>query len=133
MYHARIRRLVCLISNNEVRNQIAPAELEDLLASHKHVLEAAVCAAWDKEQQTEVPVGYVVLDPSVRPETKDAVLQDIRDSVDSRVTPYKKIRGGVFAIEAIPKNVTGKIARNELPARKETLELMAKTSVQAKL
>lgn len=35
-------------------NQVAPAELEDLLNSHPDVAEAGVCAAWDKENQTEV-------------------------------------------------------------------------------
>lgn len=107
------------------RNQIAPAELEDLLASHPKVLEAAVCAAWDKEQQTEVPVGYVVLDPSVSSREQQSVLAEVRASVDKRVTAYKKLRGGVHAIAALPKNVTGKLARNELPARKEMVKMMA--------
>ena len=37
-------------------NQVAPAELEDLLSSHKDVIEAGVCAAWDQDQQTEVSI-----------------------------------------------------------------------------
>lgn len=115
------------------RNQIAPAELEDLLSSHLNVLESAVCAAWDKEQQTEVPVGYVVLDSSIPPEKRQAVLQEIRHSVDSRVTAYKKLRGGVHALETLPKNVTGKLARNELPARKAMVELMARPTPRARL
>jgi len=35
-------------------NQVAPAELEDLLNSHPDVAEAGVCAAWDKDNHTEV-------------------------------------------------------------------------------
>lgn len=35
-------------------NQVAPAELEDLLNSHPAVAEAGVCAGWDASQQTEV-------------------------------------------------------------------------------
>lgn len=97
------------------------------------MLEAAVCAAWDRDQQTEVPMGYVVLKPSITAEKRPATLQEIRESVDARVTGYKKLRGGVFALDAIPKNVTGKIARNELPARKEMLKMMAGTAPKARL
>jgi acyl-coenzyme A synthetase/AMP-(fatty) acid ligase len=99
--------------------QVAPAELEDLLAANKEVEEAAVCALWLEDTQTEVPIGYVVLSSSVAPDNREAALKRIRDSVDSIVSSYKKLRGGVFAIDAIPKNVTGKIQRAELPARKE--------------
>ncbi|KAF1812760.1 acyl-CoA synthetases/AMP-acid ligases II [Eremomyces bilateralis CBS 781.70] len=99
--------------------QVAPAELEDLLASHPEVEEAAVCALWHEDGQTEVPIGYVVLSSSVAQNDREAALKRIRESVDKIVSPYKKLRGGVFAIDAIPKNPTGKIQRSELPARKE--------------
>ncbi|KAG9696433.1 luciferin 4-monooxygenase, partial [Aureobasidium melanogenum] len=100
-------------------NQVAPAELEDLLNSHPAVAEAGVCAAWDKENQTEIPTAYVVLNPSKKQADTSEVLADIRKFVDTRVTGYKKLRGGVHAIAALPKNVTGKLVRGELPARKE--------------
>lgn len=35
----------------QIRNQVAPAGLEDILASHLDVVEAAVCATFDSSQQ----------------------------------------------------------------------------------
>ena len=42
-------------------NQVAPAELEDLLNSHPDVAEAGVCASWDNENQTEVNQPFTLL------------------------------------------------------------------------
>ncbi|KAG9522051.1 acyl-CoA synthetases/AMP-acid ligases II, partial [Aureobasidium melanogenum] len=113
-------------------NQIPPAQLEDLLLRHAAVQEAAVCATWDAEQQTEIPIGYVVLSPEIKKQDYPALLKEIRESVDSKVSGYKKLRGGVVAIDALPKNHTGKLARNELPARKEMLKMM-EAKLKAKL
>ncbi|KAG9515640.1 luciferin 4-monooxygenase, partial [Aureobasidium melanogenum] len=100
-------------------NQVAPAELEDLLNSHPDVAEAGVCAAWDKDNQTEIPTAYVVLNPTKKHTDTSMTLADIRKFVDTRVTGYKKLRGGVHTIATLPRNPTGKLVRGELPARKE--------------
>jgi len=100
-------------------NQIAPAELEDILGSHADVAEAAVCATFDEAQQTEIPIGYVKLKDSVSEANRQATLDDIRQWVDGLVAPYKKMRGGIFYLAEIPKNPTGKILRSKLPAREE--------------
>ncbi|KAG9662932.1 luciferin 4-monooxygenase, partial [Aureobasidium melanogenum] len=120
---------------------------------HPDVAEAGVCAAWDKENQTEVcqinkfammngqmestfpnqyrvsadlclyqkkiPTAYVVLNPTKKQADASKTLADIRTFVDTRVTGYKKLRGGVHIIAALPRNPTGKLVRGELPARKE--------------
>jgi acyl-coenzyme A synthetase/AMP-(fatty) acid ligase len=113
--------------------QVAPAELEDLLASHKEVEEAAVCAIFIEDQQSEVPIGYVVLSKSVGANGKEAALNRIRAWVDGIVSPYKKLRGGLFAIDAIPKNGTGKIMRSKLPAREDAARRAAAAAKPARL
>jgi acyl-coenzyme A synthetase/AMP-(fatty) acid ligase len=100
-------------------NQVAPAELEDILASHPDVVEAAVCAVWDSSQQTEVPVGYVTLKPSTAESDYPAMLDRILQHTNGLVAPYKKIRGGLYYLPSIPKNPTGKVMRAMLPARVE--------------
>jgi len=111
------------------RNQVPPAELEDILQSHEQVVEAAVTAIWDADQQTEIPMGYVVLQPAVEGTERLRVLDEVRKWVDSRVAPYKKIRGGLHYIEAIPKNPTGKVMRSQLPVR---LEAARKTVIESR-
>ena len=98
---------------------MAPAELEGLLGAHPHVSECAVCALWDEDHGTEVPIAYVTLTAEGKAANMKTgtVLVDIQKHVDSKVAPYKRLRGGVVALEEIPKTGTGKILRRLLPAR----------------
>jgi 4-coumarate--CoA ligase len=47
---------------------------------------------------------------------KDPTLKgnEVADWIAERVAPYKKLRGGVLFIDAIPKSPSGKILRREL-------------------
>lgn len=81
-------------------------------------MEAGVCAKWDQEQQTEVPVGYVSFKPSVDAVDRQGVLNDVLDYVNSRVAHTKKLRGLSY-LETFPKNATGKLLRRQLPAQLE--------------
>ncbi|KAF2817630.1 acyl-CoA synthetases/AMP-acid ligases II, partial [Mytilinidion resinicola] len=114
-------------------NQVAPAELEDILNSHPSVAESAVCGIFDSSQQTEVPVGYVCLNDSISESERSKVLHEIRQWVDGIVSPTKKLRGGVFYIAQIPKNPTGKVQRMLLPARVEAAAKIAAANRPAKL
>jgi acyl-coenzyme A synthetase/AMP-(fatty) acid ligase len=98
-------------------NQVAPAELEDIILQYPDVLECAVCATWDDKQETEIPVAYVNLKPTVAATEREATLREIRAFVDQRVASYKKLRGGVEYLAQIPRNPTGKILRRLLPAQ----------------
>ncbi|KAF2501251.1 acyl-CoA synthetases/AMP-acid ligases II [Lophium mytilinum] len=100
-------------------NQVAPAELEAYLGGHPYVRECAVCALWDEDQGTEVPIAYVVLTDEGRAASENiaSTLAEIQKHVDSKVSPYKKLRGGVVALDEIPKTGTGKVLRRLLPAR----------------
>jgi len=99
---------------------VAPSELEDLLLHHPNVIDAAVCSIYDDEQATELPIAYVSFKPehaALPPGPKQEVLNAIRAWADGQLAGYKKLRGGVFHLQQLPKTTTGKILRRELPAR----------------
>ncbi len=99
--------------------QVAPAELESYINSHPHVLEGGVAATWDESQLTELPTAWVVLKDTVAthsPAALRAALRDIHAAIDAQVSGYKKLRGGVWHVHALPKNPTGKILRKEMAA-----------------
>ncbi len=86
--------------------QVAPAELESLLMEHPGVRDAAVIPKADAEAG-EVPKAFVV------PREPGLDLEEVRAFVAERVAPYKKIRY-IEAVDAIPKNPSGKILRRQL-------------------
>ncbi|KAJ2661467.1 hypothetical protein IWW48_002450 [Coemansia sp. RSA 1200] len=91
--------------------QVAPAELEGLLVDHPDVVDAAVIPIYDRTRATELPKAFVV----VRPESKrPGIENDIIEWAADRVVDYKRLRGGVELIDAIPKSATGKILRRVL-------------------
>ncbi|KAJ2093644.1 hypothetical protein IW140_006399 [Coemansia sp. RSA 1813] len=91
--------------------QVAPAELEGLLTDHPDIVDSAVIPVYDKTRATELPKAFVV----VRPEAKrPGIEKDIAEWVADRVVDYKKLRGGVEVIDAVPKSATGKILRRVL-------------------
>lgn len=100
-------------------NQIAPAELEEVLLGHPMVNEAGVCATWDERRETEVPVGYVNFTQSVELGKRGSVLTEIKEFLEGRVAPHKSLRGGLFYLDELPKGPTGKLQRRDLPAAKK--------------
>ncbi|XP_077495388.1 luciferin 4-monooxygenase-like isoform X2 [Amblyomma americanum] len=94
--------------------QVAPAELEELLQEHPDVAQAAV-AGVPHPEYGEAPLAFVVLDR--RPETEDdervkkvAITGYIKDLV----APHKQLHGGVEFVDHIPQTETGKPHRREL-------------------
>ncbi|KAI5479618.1 hypothetical protein MNV49_003355 [Pseudohyphozyma bogoriensis] len=92
--------------------QVAPADLEGLLISCPLVLDCAVVATYDDSKATEFPRAFVVVEPSNRTPAK---AREIQHYVDSKVAHYKRLLGGVFFLDEIPKNASGKILRRLLP------------------
>jgi acyl-CoA synthetase (AMP-forming)/AMP-acid ligase II len=86
--------------------QVAPAELEALLATHPQVTDVAVIPRPD-ETHGEIPVAVVVL----RSEGVEG--ESLIAWVAERVAPYKRIRAVRF-VEVIPKTPSGKILRRIL-------------------
>lgn len=92
-----------------------PAELESHLNAHDFIVEAGVGAIWDEGNLTELPTAYVVLKPHFRSsEERLVALKIIHEHIDGQVSGYKKLRGGVWNIESLPLNATGKIDRKKL-------------------
>jgi acyl-CoA synthetase (AMP-forming)/AMP-acid ligase II len=87
--------------------QVAPAELEALLAGHPDVADAAVLGRQDPDAG-EVPVAVVVPRPGADPDPEGLLAW-----VAERVAPYKRLRAVRFA-DAIPRTPSGKLLRRAL-------------------
>jgi acyl-CoA synthetase (AMP-forming)/AMP-acid ligase II len=87
-------------------HQVAPAELEALLATHPAVADAAVLGRADPDDG-EVPVAVVVPRPGTDP---DPDPEELLAWVAGRVAPHKRVRSVRFAA-AIPRTPSGKLLR----------------------
>jgi acyl-CoA synthetase (AMP-forming)/AMP-acid ligase II len=90
--------------------QVAPAELEDIIETHPAVLDAAVIGAPDAIAG-EIPMAFIV-----RREGASLEAAELMIFVAERVAPHKKIRAVEF-VDEIPKSATGKILRRVLKER----------------
>ncbi|KAI1344806.1 AMP-binding enzyme [Xylariaceae sp. FL0016] len=88
-------------------NQVAPAELEAVLLDNSGVTDVAVVGVTINGE--EMPRAYVVPNSADRKTERE-----IAKWMESRVTRYKWLKGGVKFIDAIPKNPSGKILRKHL-------------------
>lgn len=59
---------------------------------------------YDEAYATELPKAFVVAVESTKP--SDELTQNVLGYTSDRVANYKKLRGGLEWIEAIPKNVS---------------------------
>ena len=89
---------------------VFPAEVEDLLAHHENVAEAAVIGVEDKEFGQRLK-AYVVKKGNVTE-------QELKDYVKSNLARYKVPREVEF-LKELPRNATGKILKRELHERHE--------------
>lgn len=85
--------------------QVAPAELEQLLCTHPAVADAAVVPRPDPDAG-EVPVAHVVL-------RAPASAEELLGYVAERVAPFKRLAAVTFTT-AIPRSPTGKPLRRVL-------------------
>jgi carnitine-CoA ligase len=87
---------------------LAPAEVEDALAGHPDVVEAAVLGVASDLGEEEVK-GFVVLrDPTVS-------LAAVREHAAGRVAAFKVPRY-LEALDDLPHTPTGRVAKHELPS-----------------
>ncbi|KAM7463851.1 hypothetical protein LguiA_031972 [Lonicera macranthoides] len=105
-----VDRIKELIKHNGY--QVAPAELEAILLSHPHILDAAVIPLED-EEVGQIPMAYVVRAAGCEL-TEEQVIQ----FVAAQVAPYKKVRRVGF-ISAIPRSAAGKILRKQLVSQSQ--------------
>ncbi|KAL4715834.1 hypothetical protein ACJJTC_006413 [Scirpophaga incertulas] len=89
-------------------NQVSPTEIESVVMEMPEVADVAVVGMPD-HLAGELPKAFVVLKPKCQLTEKQ-----VFDFVAEKLTKYKHLDGGVAFLDAIPRNVAGKIMRNEL-------------------
>lgn len=99
--------------------QIAPDELEQILLSHEAVTDVAVVGFQEDKSKGEVPRAFIVLSPSLQSNGEQDV-ERLMAWMESKVAPYKRLRGGIRFVESIPRNASGKILRRVLREQEET-------------
>jgi long-chain acyl-CoA synthetase len=87
--------------------EISPLELEQIIARHPSIAEAAVVGVPGKDKDEQV-MAFVV--PRAQPE-KAALAEYCRASI-----PNEKFPDRVFFVKALPKNANGKLDRLQLKA-----------------
>ena len=90
---------------------IAPEEVEQTLAEHPGVAEAAVIGIPNLEWGEEV-CAVVVPSPASPPPTAAALMEHCRQ----RLAGYKRPRSVVF-VDALPRNAMGKVLKRDLQAQ----------------
>src|SRR3954447_4008509 len=93
---------------------LAPAEVEEALASHPAVHEAAVVGVPSALSEEEVKAFVVVED--------GAALEDVRAWAAERLTAFKVPRY-VEAVDELPHTPTGRVAKHELPRERTEEEV----------
>ncbi|XP_063821991.1 uncharacterized protein LOC135071999 [Ostrinia nubilalis] len=88
--------------------QVSPAELEAVVLLHEAVKDVGVIGTPDPTAG-ELPTAFVVKKPGSNVSEKDII-----EFVNTKVSPWKRLRGGVKFIEEIPKTGSGKILRRKL-------------------
>ena len=89
---------------------VSPAEVEAAVMDHPAVLECAVVGAKDQDELIK-PRAFVLLKD--RTKASDALADELKQFVKSRIAPYKYPRWIAF-VDDLPKTATGKIQRYKL-------------------
>lgn len=76
---------------------------------HHDVSDVCVIGFYDNSQATELPRAYVTLKSGVQ--QSDDKAKEIAEWIADKVAPHKRLRGGVYFIDVVPKSPSGKILR----------------------
>ncbi len=95
---------------------VFPAEVEDCLARHDRVVEAAAIGVDDDHYGKRLRAFVVVSDPG--PGQERLGEDELRDWVRQNLARYKVPREFVF-LDELPRNATGKILKRELAERSQ--------------
>ena len=98
--------------------QVIPSELEAKLLQHGSVVDACVVGVNVVSMATEVPVGFVVLKEKGERERKEKG-KEVKAWLEAKIAGHKKLRGGLWVVDSVPKSPSGKILRRQLKAEWE--------------
>ena len=99
--------------------QVSPSEIEKILLQHPEVSDAAVVGVTSTDEQgLEItrPRAFVVTKRNSDYANGPPSKKELQNFVASRLVSYKRLTGGVFFVDAIPRNPTSKILRRLLLA-----------------
>lgn len=92
--------------------QVAPAELEALLAADDEVADVGVIGVYDESEATEWPRAFVVAQKQdMSTAEQDALAARLKELVEKKTAKYKWLVGGIVFVGQIPKSPSGKILR----------------------
>ncbi|KAH7379490.1 4-coumarate-CoA ligase [Pyrenochaeta sp. MPI-SDFR-AT-0127] len=99
-------------------HQVSPSELETFLLTHPAVADCCVVPVADTKSG-ELPRAYVVKSEQYAKGGQDEqqVKHDIQQFVTNNHADYKRLAGGVEFIDAIPRDIGGKLRRRVLRAQ----------------
>uniref|UniRef100_A0A182NT80 AMP-dependent synthetase/ligase domain-containing protein n=1 Tax=Anopheles dirus TaxID=7168 RepID=A0A182NT80_9DIPT len=90
--------------------QIAPSDLEAIISRIDGVQDVCVVSVSDEDSATDVPAAVIVR----RPDASSLNATQVRNIVDGQVSDFKRLRGGVYFVEELPKTHNGKILRRKV-------------------
>ncbi|KAA1476773.1 acetyl-CoA synthetase-like protein [Dentipellis sp. KUC8613] len=97
--------------------QVSPSEIEHVLLQHPEKLITDVSVAGvpgTRFSDEKVPRAWVVLSTAGQRRGEEASLAALDDWVRSQMAKHKWLRGGIQAVDQIPKSPTGKVLRRVL-------------------
>ena len=89
-------------------SHLYPKEIEDLIMKNPNVEDVAVFGKPEPSVQELVTAVVVVAKGS------NVTGEEIMTQVEENVDDHKKLRGGVYFVDKIPRNPQGKILRRNL-------------------
>lgn len=115
LLHTCIRYLVCLLTLTKGL-QISPTEVEALLSRHPCIADVCVVPIPD-DSAGELPLAFIVRSPAGKDEDERLLKKKIHTFVNSELSEYKRLAGGIEFLEALPKSASGKTKRGEMKER----------------
>ncbi|KAJ3461133.1 hypothetical protein MRS44_012000 [Fusarium solani] len=103
-------------------HQVAPAELEAHLLTHRFVADCAVIQVPDA-RAGEAPKAFVVKTADAGNESDREVAFHINKHVQDHKARHKWLKGGIEFIDEIPKSSSGKILRRILRDREKKVKM----------